>query len=103
MDNGSNSFSDPLRALDDNGAVSVDVVQEFDTSSTVKLTHEASMQNPDKEWTIFKRFLMQRFVVSKIVSVSSVSIFSLLIICAVCLCYSLIILSSVCVFKQWYA
>ncbi|XP_062077630.1 uncharacterized protein LOC133782367 isoform X4 [Humulus lupulus] len=73
LDSGSNSFYDPLRALDDNGAVSVDVLQESDTSSTVKLTNEASMQNPDKEWSSFKRFLMQRFPVSKMVSVSSMS------------------------------
>ncbi|KAM6553777.1 hypothetical protein CsatB_014539 [Cannabis sativa] len=73
VDNGSNNFYDPLRALDDNGAVSVDVLQESDTNSTVKLTNEASMQNPDKEWISFKRFLMQRFPVSKMVSVSSMS------------------------------
>ncbi|PON91931.1 Suppressor of white apricot protein [Trema orientale] len=73
VDNGNNDFFDPLRALDDNGAVSVDVLQEPETSSTAVFPSEASTQSQEKDWSSFKRFLMQRFPVSKMVSVSSMS------------------------------
>lgn len=76
VDHGNNDFFDPLRASNDNGALSEDVSQDSGSNSTVELSNEVSTQSQEKEWSTFKRFLMQRFPVSKIVSVSSVIISS---------------------------
>ncbi|XP_024021674.1 UPF0505 protein [Morus notabilis] len=72
VDQGNDDFFDPLRASDDNGAVSGIVSQDSESISDAELPR-ASLQNHEKEWTSFKRFLMQRFPVSKMVSVSSMS------------------------------
>lgn len=73
MDHGNKDFFDPLRSLDDNGAVSGEALQEVEISSSPGLSSEASVQNSAKEWTSFSRILMQKFPVSKMISVSSVS------------------------------
>ncbi|GMN51638.1 hypothetical protein TIFTF001_020788 [Ficus carica] len=73
VDHGNNDFFDPLRASNDNEALSEDVSQDSGSNSTVELSNEVSTQSQEKEWSSFKRFLMQRFPVSKMVSVSSVS------------------------------
>ncbi|KAM7251968.1 hypothetical protein ACFE04_023851 [Oxalis oulophora] len=57
-----NDFFDPLRAPSINETTSVEDIDEVDSDST---------QVPAKDWTSFKRFLMQRFPVSKMISVSS--------------------------------
>lgn len=75
VDQGNDDFFDPLRASDDNGAVSGIVSQDSESVFEAELPKQASLQNHEKEWTSFKRFLMQRFPVSKMVSVSSVIIF----------------------------
>ncbi|GKV38764.1 hypothetical protein SLEP1_g46642 [Rubroshorea leprosula] len=65
-----NDFFDPLRAPDANTAASLDDLQDFDSPSA---ENEAAAQVQAKEWTSFKRLLMQRFPVSKMVSISSMS------------------------------
>ncbi|KAK0601095.1 hypothetical protein LWI29_021278 [Acer saccharum] len=70
-DSENSNFIDPLRAADTNLAVSVEDIQYVESSSTV--ASEATGQVPVKEWTTFKRFIMQKFPVSKMVSVSSMS------------------------------
>ena len=69
-DSENSNFIDPLRAADTNLAVSIEGTQYVESSSTV--ASEATGQAPVKEWTTFKRFIMQKFPVSKMVSVSSV-------------------------------
>lgn len=64
MDCRDNDFFDPLRAPSTNAA------EEFEGAST---SNEADSQVQTKEWTSFKRLLMQRFPVSKMVSISSMS------------------------------
>ncbi|XP_048321311.2 uncharacterized protein LOC107432545 [Ziziphus jujuba] len=73
VDHGKKDFFDPLRSLDDNGAVSGEALQEVEISSSPGLSSEASVQNSAKEWTSFSRILMQKFPVSKMISVSSMS------------------------------
>lgn len=73
MDHGNNDFFDPLRNSDDNGAVSGDALQDFENSSSAGLSSAASVQSSAKEWTSFKRILMQKFPVSKMISISAVS------------------------------
>ncbi|KAH7546757.1 hypothetical protein FEM48_Zijuj01G0235300 [Ziziphus jujuba var. spinosa] len=73
VDHGNKDFFDPLRSLDDNGAVSGEALQEVEISSSPGLSSEASVQNSAKEWTSFSRILMQKFPVSKMISVSSMS------------------------------
>lgn len=68
-----NDFFDPLRAPDANTTASLDDLQDFDSPSA---ENEAADQVQAKEWTSFKRLLMQRFPVSKMVSISSVSLIS---------------------------
>ncbi|KAH7544413.1 hypothetical protein JRO89_XS15G0163600 [Xanthoceras sorbifolium] len=70
-DSENNDFIDPLRAPDTNSTVSVEDIQYGESSSTV--SSEAAALVPVKEWTSFKRFIMQKFPVSKMVSVSSMS------------------------------
>ncbi|KAL5548438.1 hypothetical protein UlMin_003669 [Ulmus minor] len=68
-----NDFLDPLRALADHEPVSGEASLDAEETSTKGLSNATSMQNREKEWVSFRRFLTQRFPVSKMVSVSSVS------------------------------
>ncbi|XVF03816.1 hypothetical protein REPUB_Repub05bG0025600 [Reevesia pubescens] len=63
-------FFDPLRAPDSNSTVEIIHEQDFESSSN---QNDDSVQVQTKEWTSFKRFLMQRFPVSKMISISSMS------------------------------
>ncbi|XVF57509.1 hypothetical protein PTKIN_Ptkin06aG0211000 [Pterospermum kingtungense] len=63
-------FFDPLRAPDSNASVEIADGQGFESSSN---RNDDSVQLQTKEWTSFKRLLMQRFPVSKMISVSSMS------------------------------
>ncbi|XWS11244.1 hypothetical protein CRYUN_Cryun38cG0067500 [Craigia yunnanensis] len=63
-------FFDPLIALDSNASVEIVDGQDFESSSN---GNDDSVQVQMKEWTSFKRFLMQRFPVAKMISVSSMS------------------------------
>ncbi|CAK9165506.1 unnamed protein product [Ilex paraguariensis] len=67
-----NDFFDPLRASDAKEAVAVEDFQDGGDGFTPGLPRQAEVQLPAKEWTSFKKILMQRFPVSKTVSVSSV-------------------------------
>ncbi|XP_059664782.1 uncharacterized protein LOC132311079 isoform X2 [Cornus florida] len=62
-----NDFLDPLRWSDANVADSIETLQDEENIST------AVAQLPEKEWSSFKKLLMQKFSVSKMVSLSSVS------------------------------
>ncbi|KAF7112244.1 hypothetical protein RHSIM_RhsimUnG0248800 [Rhododendron simsii] len=70
VDQGKSDFYDPLRGSDANGMISLDDLREEDSSSAV---NEADSELPTKEWTSFKKFLMQRFSGSKMVSISPMS------------------------------
>uniref|UniRef100_A0A6N2M8D9 Uncharacterized protein n=1 Tax=Salix viminalis TaxID=40686 RepID=A0A6N2M8D9_SALVM len=59
--NGNNDFYDPLRGLNAEDSASV---EEKDNNNS---------QVSSKEWTSFKRFLMQKFPVSKMISIASMS------------------------------
>ncbi|PPS00604.1 hypothetical protein GOBAR_AA20061 [Gossypium barbadense] len=63
-------FFDPLRAPDSNASVETVDGHDFESSSN---GNDDSFPVQTKEWTSFKRFLMQRFPVSKMISVSSVA------------------------------
>ncbi|KAG8502780.1 hypothetical protein CXB51_000578 [Gossypium anomalum] len=63
-------FFDPLRAPDSNASVETVDGHDFESSSN---GNDDSFPVQTKEWTSFKRFLMQRFPVSKMISVSSMS------------------------------
>lgn len=63
MERGNDDFFDPLRGTDNDEKVAP---PNFDNLS------EAADHHPTKEWTSFRRLLMQRFPVSKMVSMSSV-------------------------------
>ncbi|KAL4272836.1 hypothetical protein GQ457_13G002070 [Hibiscus cannabinus] len=63
-------FFDPLRAPDSNPSVEIVDENDFERSSN---GIDDSVQVQMKEWTSFKRLLMQRFPVSKTISVSSMS------------------------------
>lgn len=65
MVGGNADFYDPLRGGIDNDAKS--------TPPDPDNLSETSADQPIKEWTSFRRLLMQRFPVSKMVSLSSVS------------------------------
>ena len=80
MDEGNEEYFDPLRRSDNNAEASREDLVEIETSSTAGLSGEASIQNPSKEWSFFKRSLMQRFPVSKTVLTYSVSISRFLIL-----------------------
>ncbi|XP_057441139.1 uncharacterized protein LOC130733086 isoform X2 [Lotus japonicus] len=62
VDRGNTDFFDPLRGTDTDAKAA-----PHDPDNLV----EASEPRPTKEWTSFRRLLMQRFPVSKMVSVSS--------------------------------
>ncbi|XP_012070871.1 VPS35 endosomal protein sorting factor-like isoform X2 [Jatropha curcas] len=62
-----NDFFDPLRG----GDAKTEETPDTENSSSASLSSEATSQIPSKEWTSFKRFLMQKFPVSKMISVSS--------------------------------
>ncbi|KAL9441648.1 hypothetical protein AB3S75_020195 [Citrus x aurantiifolia] len=68
MDHESHDFFDPLRSPAANAVASNKDVEDGESSSTV--SSEAAAEVSVKEWTTFKRFLMQKFPVSKMVSVS---------------------------------
>ncbi|XP_058210972.1 uncharacterized protein LOC131323282 [Rhododendron vialii] len=70
VDHGKSDFYDPLRGSDANVMISLDDLREEDNSSAV---NEADAELPTKEWTSFKKFLMQRFSGSKMVSISPMS------------------------------
>nr|KJB13730.1 hypothetical protein B456_002G091400 [Gossypium raimondii] len=63
-------FFDPLRAPDSKASVEPVDGHDFESSSN---GNDDSFPVQTKEWTSFKRFLMQRFPVSKMISVSSMS------------------------------
>ncbi|GMJ05077.1 hypothetical protein like AT1G50730 [Hibiscus trionum] len=63
-------FFDPLRAPDSNASVEIVDEKDFESSSNGL---DDSVQVQTKEWTSFKRLLMQRFPASKMISVSSMS------------------------------
>ncbi|KAK9269685.1 hypothetical protein L1049_001463 [Liquidambar formosana] len=77
-DHENNDFFDPLRGPDTNVAVTTDDLQDVESIFTVGLSRRAAIQLPAKEWTTFKRILMQRFSISKMISISSVSMSFLL-------------------------
>ncbi|WCJ32961.1 VPS35 endosomal protein-sorting factor-like [Euphorbia peplus] len=66
-----NDFFDPLRGGDNDAVVLNEDALEFENAATVSLSAEATSRIPSKEWTSFKRFLMQKFPVSKMISLSS--------------------------------
>ncbi|KAB2044375.1 hypothetical protein ES319_D01G085100v1 [Gossypium barbadense] len=66
-------FFDPLRAPDSKASVETVDGHDFESSSN---GNDDSFPVQTKEWTSFKRFLMQRFPVSKMISVSSTFFFS---------------------------
>ncbi|KAK9209763.1 hypothetical protein WN944_002131 [Citrus x changshan-huyou] len=68
VDHESHDFFDPLRSPAANAVASNKDVEDGESSSTV--SSEAAAEVSVKEWTTFKRFLMQKFPVSKMVSVS---------------------------------
>ncbi|KAI8557561.1 hypothetical protein RHMOL_Rhmol04G0020200 [Rhododendron molle] len=70
VDHGKSDFYDPLRGSDANVMISLDNLREEDNNSAV---NEADAELPTKEWTSFKKFLMQRFSGSKMVSISPMS------------------------------
>ncbi|KAB5521161.1 hypothetical protein DKX38_025480 [Salix brachista] len=63
--NGNNDFYDPLRGLNAEDSASV---EEKDNNN-----NNNNSQVSSKEWTSFKRFLMQKFPVSKMISIASMS------------------------------
>jgi NACalpha-BTF3-like transcription factor len=65
--NGNNDFFDPLRGLN---AVDSTSAEEKASNTTTNNNSQVS----SKEWTSFKRFLMQKFPVSKMISIASVSL-----------------------------
>ncbi|XP_068312077.1 uncharacterized protein [Pyrus communis] len=73
VDEGNEEYFDPLRRSENNAEASREDLVEIETSSTAGLSGEASIQNPSKEWSFFKRSLMQRFPVSKTVLTYSMS------------------------------
>lgn len=75
VDHENHDFIDPLRAPATNEVVSIEGVQDGESSFTVP--SKAATEAFVKEWTSFKRFLMQKFPVSKMVSISSVSTYCL--------------------------
>ncbi|KAH9803873.1 VPS35 endosomal protein sorting factor-like [Citrus sinensis] len=68
VDHESHDFFDPLRSPAANAVALNKDVEDGESSSTV--SSEAAAEVSVKEWTTFKRFLMQKFPVSKMVSVS---------------------------------
>lgn len=62
--NGNNDFFDPLRGLN---AVDSTSAEEKAANTTTNNNSQVS----SKEWTSFKRFLMQKFPVSKMISIAS--------------------------------
>ncbi|KAI8010950.1 VPS35 endosomal protein sorting factor-like [Camellia lanceoleosa] len=70
VDHKKDDFYDPLRGSDANGKVSIDNLQDEENSSAVS---KADVGLPEKEWTSFKKLLMQRFSGPKMVSISKMS------------------------------
>lgn len=65
MDGGNADFFDPLRGTNNDAKAT--------PPDPDNLSEAAADHQPLKEWTSFRRLLMQRFPVSKMVSISSVS------------------------------
>ncbi|XP_057977457.1 uncharacterized protein LOC131164347 [Malania oleifera] len=70
VDHEDDVFFDPLRAPDAN---SMEDVQDAEGAAAAGFSSSTSLEPESKEWTSFKRFLMQRFSVTKMVSISSIS------------------------------
>ena len=68
-----NDFFDPLSKINEKKEVSFEDFQ--DEEITGGPSNEASVQSSSKEWTSFKKILMQRFSASKNIPLSSVSLF----------------------------
>ncbi|PKI67724.1 hypothetical protein CRG98_011937 [Punica granatum] len=66
-------FFDPLREPNSNVVGSLDTEDDIGHPSVVVSTEVPGQENAKREWTSFKRFLMQRFPVSKMVSISAMS------------------------------
>lgn len=72
-----NDFFDPLRKIDEKKEVSFEDFQDEEITggpsneSSVQSSAKASVQSSSKEWTSFKKILMQRFPASKNISLSS--------------------------------
>ncbi|GAB4849623.1 hypothetical protein Ancab_004417 [Ancistrocladus abbreviatus] len=66
-----NDIVDPLRALSCDAAVHHEDISDVQSTSTSSLSSDAAAQYLAKEWTTFKRLLVQRFPVAKMVSVST--------------------------------
>lgn len=64
---------DPLRGTGGIMEVPMEPIQDTDSYSIAVPSVEASVKYSSKEWTSFKKFLMQRFPASKMISVSSIS------------------------------
>ncbi|KAL9366902.1 hypothetical protein Peur_038101 [Populus x canadensis] len=62
--NGNNDFFDPLRGLNAEDSTSAE-------EKAANTTTNSNSQVSSKEWTSFKRFLMQKFPVSKMISIAS--------------------------------
>ncbi|XP_011046723.1 PREDICTED: UPF0505 protein C16orf62 homolog isoform X2 [Populus euphratica] len=62
--NGNNDFFDPLRGLNAEDSTSAE-------EKAANTTTDNNSQVSSKEWTSFKRFLMQKFPVSKMISIAS--------------------------------
>lgn len=71
--NENEDFIDPLRGLDVDATITTNELRSVDNNSTLGLPSKAATELLVKEWTSFKRFLMQKFSVSKMISISSVS------------------------------
>lgn len=70
MDDEKIDFYDPLRGP---SADAIDVEDLQNDASTTGLSSADAIQVQAKEWTSFKRLLMQRFSSSKMVSIATVS------------------------------
>lgn len=65
---------DPLRGTGVTTEVSVEAIQDTERNPIAVPSIEAPVKYSSKEWTSFKKLLMQRFPASKMISISSVSV-----------------------------
>lgn len=72
VDNCPDEFFDPLRGTSTDSVGAVGDSDSIVCNSSMKVNSELS-QDSSREWTLFKKFLMQRFPVSKLISISAVS------------------------------
>ncbi|GMH05757.1 hypothetical protein Nepgr_007597 [Nepenthes gracilis] len=73
IDDEKNDIADPLRALSCNVAHPFEDFPDVHNASTSALSNDDATQILAKDWTTFKRLLMQRFPSSKMVSISSIA------------------------------